>query len=370
MTTEETGRHNPTETISRKAYVFVGLWAAGILLFYTAIGILAVNRLSKYKAETHQMRNTWFASGMMGSDAATPIRAPSPAATPVAVTVLINSVGDFSLREGRWDTDFDISFRWVGDAIDPGATFRVVNGEVLDRQKEVSETVDGERYERYNVRARIQQTFDPARFPFSDAGLIVAIEDASHDASVMKYQVYGSGIRIGRRAVSTGLKITKTYTGTKLYNYGPMDKPPSASGEVYSRFLFALFVEPRGREIYTKMFQALFASVAIALVVFFIKPTFVDPRFGLGIGAFFAAIGNNIFVVTLLPPAGRVTLTDMVNLIGLVTIFLTLVQSTISLHFCDTDRWRLSRFFDRLCFPLFLLGYVVVNFLLPFVAKG
>jgi hypothetical protein len=370
VTTEETGRPDPSETISRQAYVFVALWAAGILIFYGTIGILAVNRLSRYKVETHQMRNAWLSSEMMGTAAATPIPAPSPAATPVAVTVLINRVSDFSLREGRWDTDFDISFRWVSDAIDPGATFRLVNGEVLSRQKEVSETIDGQRYERYNVRARIEQSFDPARFPFSDAGLIVAIEDTSHDASVMRYQVYGSGIRIGRRVVSTGLKITKTYSGTKLYDYGPMDRPPSAGGEVYSRFLFALFVEPRGREIYTKMFQALFASVAIALVVFFIKPTFVDPRFGLGVGAFFAAIGNNIFVVTLLPPAGRVTLTDMVNLIGLVTIFLTLVQSTISLHFCDTSRWRLSRFFDRVCFPLFLLGYTVVNFLLPFVAKS
>ncbi|MDE3137257.1 MAG: hypothetical protein KGL59_11830 [Acidobacteriota bacterium] len=370
MTTEESGRANPNETISRKAYVFVALWASGVLLFYTVIGILGVNRLNRYKTQTHEMRNAWFASEMMGSSAATPVPDSPLAATPVAVTVLVNRIGDFSLREGRWDTDFDISFRWLGDQIDPGATFRVVNGEVLSRQKEFSETVDGERYERYNVRARIEQAFDPARFPFSDAALLVAIEDVSHDASVMSYQVSRSGIKIGNRAIGTGLKITKSYTGTKLYNYGPMDRPPSASGEVYSRFLFALFVEPRGREIYAKMFQALFASVAIALVIFFIKPTFVDPRFGLGVGAFFAAIGNNIFVVTLLPPAGRVTLTDMVNLIGLVTIFLTLVQSTISLHFCDTDRWRLSRFFDRLCFPVFLLGYAVVNFLLPFVSKS
>jgi hypothetical protein len=369
VTIEETGRPNSSETNSRNAYIFVALWAAGILLFYGTVGILAVNRLSEYKAQTNEMRNAWFASEMTGSDAI-PVPAFSPAATPVAVSVRMDRVGDFSLREGRWDTDFDISFRWAGDAIDPGATFRVVNGEVLSRQKEASETVDGQRYERYNVRARIEQSFDPARFPFSDAALLVAIEDTSHDASVLKYQVYGSGIQIASRAISTGLKITKTYTGTKLYNYGPTDKPPSAAGEVYSRFLFALFVEPRGQEIYTKMFQALFASVAIALMVFFIKPTFVDPRFGLGVGAFFAAIGNNIFVVTLLPPAGRVTLADMVNLIGLVTIFLTLVQSTISLHFCDTDRWRLSRFFDRLCFPIFLLGYVVVNLLLPFVAKS
>ncbi len=372
MSEYEPVRLNSNEIISRKAYFFVALWAMGILIFYSIIGILGVSRLEKYKAQTQQARHAWFSSEMMSTSTATPVSTPSPAAaTPVAVNVLINHVGDFSLREGRWDTDFDISFRWKGDAIDPGATFRIVNGEILNRQKEVSETFDGKRYERYNVRARMQQAFDPARFPFSDAALLVGMEDTSHDARAMRYRVYESGITVGGRALSTGLKVTKTYAGTKLYNYGPMDGTPSAEGgEVHSRFLFAMFVEPRGREIYTKMFQALFASVAIALVVFFIKPTFVDPRFGLGVGAFFAAIGNNIFLVTLLPPADRVTLTDMVNLIGLVTIFLTLVQSTISLHFCDTDRWRLSRFFDRLCFPLFILGYLIVNILLPFAAKS
>jgi hypothetical protein len=371
VTEDEPVRADPNENISRKAYIFVALWAAGILLFYSTVGILGTSKLRQYRAQTEHMRHAWFASEMTGGSAATPVSDPIPAAaTPVAVSVRVNRVGDFSLREGRWDTNFDITFRWKGDAIDPGSTFQIVNGEILSRQKEVSETVDGERYERYVVRARMEHPFDPTRFPFSEAELIVAIEDASHSARELSYNVHGSGMRIGAQAISKGLKIAKTYVGTRLYNYGPEDGAPSAGGEVHSRFIFAMFVQPRGREIYTKMFQALFASVAIALVVFFIKPTFVDPRFGLGVGAFFAAIGNNIFLVSLLPPADRVTLTDMVNLIGLVTIFLTLVQSTISLHFCDTDRWRLSRFLDHMSFPLFVLGYLVVNIVLPFAAKG
>ena len=369
MTEYEPGRANPNETISRKAYCFVALWATGILIFYSVIGIMGTDRLRRYKAQTQEARNAWFASASMDSSAATPDPTLSSAATPVAVSVLVNHIGDFSLRAGTWETDFDIAFRWKGDTIDPGATFRLVNGEILHRQKEVSVTVDGERYERCNVRARMEHSFDPTRFPFSDAELLVGIEDSAHDAQSMRYQVYRSGIKVDKQALSKGLKTRKTFAGIKLYSYGLDDGTPSAGGEIHSRFLFAMFVEPRGREIYTKMFQALFASVAIALVVFFIKPTFVDPRFGLGVGAFFAAIGNNIFLVTLLPPADRVTLTDMVNLIGLITIFLTLVQSTVSLHFCDTDRWRLSRFFDRVCFPLFVLGYLVVNLVLPFAAK-
>jgi hypothetical protein len=368
VTEHEPVRLNSNEMISRHAYFFVAVWVTIILLFYSIVGIIGSNKMRKYKAETQELRHAWIST--MELDSVMPVSAPSATATQVAVNVLVNSVGNFSLREGRWDTDFDISFRWRGDAVDPGATFQIVNGEILRREKEVSHVVDGERFERYNVRARMEQAFDPARFPFSDAGLVVQIQDESHDTSALRYKVYRSGVRLDPLAVSHELKITRTYAGVKLYSYGQESASSTGNAEVHSRFVFAMFVEPRGIEIYMKMFQALFASVAIALVVFFIKPTFVDPRFGLGVGAFFAAIGNNIFLVTLLPPADRVTLTDMVNLVGLVTIFLTLVQSTISLHFCDTERYRLSRTFDRLCFPLFVIGYVTVNFLLPWVAKG
>jgi len=119
-----------------------------------------------------------------------------------------------------------------------------------------------------------------------------------------------------------------------------------------------------------KMFQALFASVAIAFIVFFIKPIHVDPRFGLGVGAAFAAVGNNIFVGTMLPPAEGITLIAMVNAIGLATIFLTLVQSAISLYVLDTlGKERLRVFFDMVSFIVFLIGYAVVNLMLPLAAR-
>jgi hypothetical protein len=123
--------------------------------------------------------------------------------------------------------------------------------------------------------------------------------------------------------------------------------------------------------IYFKNFQALFASLAIAFLVFFIKPTHVDPRFGLGIGAFFAVIANNILVGSLLPPQGRFSLTAMVNALGLATIFLTLVQSTISLYIEDTmGQGKLRRLFDKVSFAVFAIGYTATNLLLPLAAKS
>ena len=89
--------------------------------------------------------------------------------------------------------------------------------------------------------------------------------------------------------------------------------------------------------------------MATAVLALFIKPIHVDPRFGLGVGAVFAAIGNMIAVASFLSRAQQATLTDMVNILGLVTIFLTLVQS-ISLYQYDSMgpvRKNLTQYFDN-----------------------
>jgi len=179
---------------------------------------------------------------------------------------------------------------------------------------------------------------------------------------------------INRLGVLQSLKITKSLMMVKLHSYGSrrgdLRLSPNTA-DVHSRFIFAMLVSPPSMEVYMKLFQALFASVAIAFIVFFIKPIHVDPRFGLGVGALFATVGNNIFVGTMLPPAEGITLIAMVNAIGLATIFLTLVQSTISLYILDTmGKEKLRRFFDKVSFVAFLVGYAVVNLVLPLAARS
>ena len=46
-----------------------------------------------------------------------------------------------------------------------------------------------------------------------------------------------------------------------------------------------IWIHRQGSGFYLKMFVALFVGVGVAMIAFFIKPTDVDPRFGLGVGA-------------------------------------------------------------------------------------
>lgn len=67
-----------------------------------------------------------------------------------------------------------------------------------------------------------------------------------------------------------------------------------------------------------------------------------------------------------MPDSGILTLMDMVNGVGAITIFLTLVGSTISLYLYDIrGEVALSRAFDRVLFVIFAIGFAVINLLIP-----
>ena len=56
------------------------------------------------------------------------------------------------------------------------------------------------------------------------------------------------------------------------------------------------------------------------------------------------------------------TLADIINGVALVTIFLTVVQSIVSLHIFDTrGEEALSRAYDRVSFWLFATGSIAFN---------
>lgn len=362
---------NNASLITKREYGLVAVWAAAVLVFYAVVCVMGVGKLNQYKAETAAKRGAWLEStakppGDVGEGAVT-----SEGTRPVDVNVgiVMNEIGEFQIRNAGWVADFDIWFRWLDERVHPGESFRIVNGQVETCERTVAETQGGQHYERYHVRARIQKVFDPARYPFATEALGIQVEDPGIGAKALRYVTDEGSSRVAQTALPPVLRLVKTLSFVYLEEQqteGSDSGVGGKAGQARPRFSFLLLVAPIVGTHYIAIFQALFASVAIALLVFFIKPTHVDPRFGLGVGAFFAAVGSNAAIVSGLPQVDRVTLVNIVNGLGLLTVFLTLVQSTISLYIFDTlGRERLSRLFDYVSVAVILPCYVVVNVVLP-----
>ena len=359
------------EAISSRERRLVAVWAAGLLLVYVVGGGFGIRQLQGYKVQTEAVRQEWLSAATGDTSAGASVSGTAAEGSPVDVVtgIRVKRVGGFSLKEAEWTADFDIWFRWSGEAVHPGETFEVVNGDIQRREKIEAGVRNGQKYERYYVTARMTKQFDPSRFPFADEGLTIDIQDNRHEAAKLRYVADDHGSGMSPDGLPPGVRLERAQVIAAANQARPGKGGTGDAGAARSRLVFAMLVTPLSISFYGMMFQALFASVAVAMIAFFIRPINIDCRFGLPVGAFFAAVTNNVFVGGLLPHADRITLVGMVNAVSLVTIFLILVQSAIAL--CIQSEWgrkRLSVVFDRVSFAVMLPCYIGINLTLPWAA--
>jgi hypothetical protein len=213
--------------------------------------------------------------------------------------------------------------------------------------------------------------FTITRFPADDHLLTMRFEDRGLPVERMRYVGDTENSAISSRVNIPGYKGYQTSVVVSPHSYRTTrgDARLAGSHTTFSQFIFGIWIKREGLGFYMKLFQGLFAAVGIALLALFIKPTDVDPRFGLGVGAFFAAVANCYITASLQPDSGVMSLADMVNGFGMGTIFLTLIQSTLSLYLYDIrGEEALSRLLDKVSGVVFAIGYTVVNILIPQVA--
>jgi len=364
-------------SIGAGGFALIFLWTTGLLLLALIAGYWAVSAAYESRASSIERHQTRVDPNATEAGKTAPEKSPPPGhendiPVDVRVGLYVDRIVEISVKDTGWTADFYIWFNWANDAINPGENFQVVEGSIESKEK-LEETVEGgNHYALYRVTARITKFFDVSRFPCDDHLLTISIEDQGLQSYRLRFIPDIGGSAISSRVKVPGYQIYNQTITVKPHSYKtPRGNPtlPADFKATYSQFIFGIWLQRPDFGYYFKMFQGLFAAVAIAMLAFFIKPTDVDPRFGLGVGAFFAAIANTYVVSSLLPDSGAMTLTDMVNGIGMGLIFLSLVQSTISLYLYDRRGLeRLSGLFDQVSFVVLLLAYVTINVIVPWVA--
>lgn len=351
-------------------------WSVGLVLFYILVGALIIPWVRQNKLAEDQRLQALIESPTTQLGA-TYTEAPPPgyegAPAEVQAGVYLNQIPDISLRDFYWTVDFLVWFTWEGEGLDPGETFAITGGQILSREK-VAESVQGTtHYARYHVTAQVYKFFDVSRFPLNQYVLTLAVEDSQHPAYALRYVADAQNSAVGPRVrILEGVRIIQSAALVKLQTYptglGDPTLPPGYQ-PAYSTFIYGVWTSSPGLRFYLKLFLALFVSVLLAISVFFIKPTDVDPRFGLGVGALFASVANAYIISSSLPPSGGVVLVDMVNSLGVATIFLTVVESILSLYLYDIrDKQALSRRLDRVSAAIFLVAYIALNVAIPLAA--
>ena len=375
MTREGVGQDDFKDAISRAGYSFVALWAVGLLLLYAIGGYFGVRTLQGYRAQTEKLREALIESQTIEPGTKAPEISVSKKPVEVRVGIYVNRIGEFDVREGGWTANFDIWFRWTDARIRPGETFQVVNGEIDQREKMETYARGGERYERYRVKARLTKFFDPSRFPFSDEGLNIQVEDGARGEEKLRYVAEERGSGISPQAIPPHLAITKSLAMVKYYSHEPARDDPrlppgTAGGSLPFHLCHARQAYPVCRFISGISRLSSLPWPLLSLFSSSGRSTWIhDSGWGWALSS--PPLRITSWSERPFRRIGRFSLTAMVNALGLATIFLTLVQSTISLYIEDTmGREKLRRFFDKVSFAVFLIGYTATNLLLPLAAKS
>ncbi len=288
---------------------------------------------------------------------------------PVQVGISIEKIANFSIKSVAWDADFYIWFKWTQPPdqpdFDPGASFDIVAGTVETKQKVADQTNGDSRYELYRVTASINYPFDVTRYPVDDHLLRLFIIDPVHPD--IQYIADKQDSRVSSAISIPGYRIARTIVGvenvTENTNLGNPSSPKQTA-----RLGLSLVILRNGYGFYLKLFQALFAAVGVALLAGFFK-AHEEIRIELLVGGFFAAVANSYITTTYLPDTGSMTLMDKINGLGLVTIFLCMIQTVVSARFANRGDHAFSRQFDRLTFGLIALFYVALNVGIPLAAQ-
>ena len=212
--------------------------------------------------------------------------------------------------------------------------------------------------------ATITQFWDISRFPLDDHILNLSVEDSDNEEFKVKFVADTENSRTGPNVRVPGWTVgpAKGIVSSTHYtsNYGDTSLP-SDNDSTYSRFTWQITIYREGFGYFGKLFCGLFIATGISFLVFFIRPTDVDPRFGLGIGAIFASVASEYVITSVLPDTNLVTMADWIHILAFIFIFITLVESVYSLTLYCTEEPELvakSKKLDWYSFWILLVFYL------------
>ncbi|HEY3251920.1 MAG TPA: hypothetical protein VGK25_12485 [Ignavibacteria bacterium] len=281
----------------------------------------------------------------------------------VKIGAYVLSIYDLDFPSNKVSSDFYIWYNAKKDSLNLVENFEIINAIESNKSHVTNEKRDDLIYQTFRVNSVIKKQWDIAHFPFDKQNIEINIEDYDKDNKKLIFIPDTAESKLDPDVNLSGWKITdfgiKVNDHVYETNYGdPELKPGDYS--TYSRVVIYSTIERDGNGIFFKLFIGLFISVLMSLVSFFIDPSDLDPRFGLPVGAIFAAIASQYVITSTLPQNSRITLVDKLHDLSFIYIFISIIVSVISLYFRKHDKIPTHKKLDKYSFLILSISYITI----------
>ncbi len=318
-----------------------------------------------------------LAISAMAQDAPAPAPQASPAATEptspdeVTVGIYVNDIQQLDLQTHSYAMDFYIWLRWKNPELTPNATLEYMNpfqlwGHIATPLYEAPQDLpDGSKYMAIRYQGQFNSKLPLEKYPFDNQTLIVEFEDNSAGAKKQIFVPDTNAATINPELTLPGYVLGKpTLTvASKPYptNFG--DTSLTAL-EPYSRVTISVPVHRPTITYAIKIILPIFLVAACAALVFWIHPSFVEGRIGMGITALLTLVALQITTNSQLPEVDYLMLIDMLYFAAYVFVIASLAQvvRTSWLAYREDDDKAILQ--DRRAFKvlagLFLASFAII----------
>jgi len=257
----------------------------------------------------------------------------------VTVGAYINDIQSLDLRNYTYRVDFYLWLKWDDPEFDPALTLGQVNPfnyhdsveKVL--YDEPIQLEDGQYYTAIRYLGEFSTKMPLADFPFDDQVLSIKLEDESYDSSGVVYVPDKEPVVLDKYLLLPGYNIMQPTMHIEDFVYDSTFGFEGAAASSYSRITIDV---PVSRPWFTNLMKVLLPVLlvaAVAAMVFFLDPTYVDARLGMGITAMLTLVALQFTTAADLPQTEYLMMLDVLYIIayGYVMLVLASVVATSQL---------------------------------------
>lgn len=260
--------------------------------------------------------------------------APAPGPEEVITGAYINDIQQLDFKANNYVIDLYVWFRWKSPDIDPSKTMEFMNRFASDNNlrealtEEPDELPEGGYYSILRYQGLFSTKFQLETFPFDTQYLTVIMEDTLAGAGDQVYVPDGKSPVIVDPVITlpgfqVGAPTMRITTNTYPTNFGD---PTVPDAEPYSRIILSIPVTRPMLAMSIKTFVPIALIVVCALLVYFVRPTYVEGRIGLGITALLTLVAIQLTATSSLPDVDYLMMIDKIFLLAYLFIIVALAR--------------------------------------------
>lgn len=277
--------------------------------------------------------------------------------------IYVTSIHDIDFRQKEYTTTFWLWLKYKNKEFDFLQNLEVPQAKSVNRSFSTIDSSNNKIYILMKLQCVMKDSWKIDRFPFDKQKLRLSLENSQFDSKSLIFKPDTLGKHYDPRFTLNGWTIESFKVSSKIKEYETAfgDEDAKEPHSEYSSFRVNIGLERHALGLFWKMFLGMYVAFFIAFVCFFIHNDYIDSRFGLGVGALFAVVGNKYVVDSSLPESSSFTLVDTLHGITLIFIFVITAFSVYILSLVKNGGSEKAARINRQTAAVTLFIYILLN---------